>query len=243
MKCNKPQKKKKNPRNPSLPIWPTGVPLIYPQRRRRLGDSLLIYGFKFGRRKYLFLDGIDLFSSHTCLLRLYFLLKQQLIKVQMKKILNLCASTCCSSRLDLDFSEDFHNHSFTAVSLSGISKLPKFEIFQASNSLFVLLVDFLDQKLSITHSHQLGLLSGSGFITWQTEIGGYDFVEILQWAVCYAFSEFSTHVWACLWKQMSPKWCNRKHLNTFCSNLYSILTGNRYYLNNLFSFKGFMTLN
>lgn len=108
----------------------------------------------------------------------YVLLKQQLIKVQVKTILNLCAPTCSSSRLDLDFSEDFHDHGFTAASLSGLSKLAKFEIFQASNSLFFLLVDFLDQKLSITHSHQLGLLSGSGFITWQTGIGGYDFVEI-----------------------------------------------------------------
>lgn len=28
------------------------------------------------------------------------------------------------------------------------------------------------------------------------------------------------------------------YLNTFCSNLFSILTGNRYYLNALFSFYG-----
>lgn len=116
----------------------------YSQRRRRLGDSHLSYGFKFGRRKYLSLDVIDLFSSpsfavHTCrvsIVDFYFLLKQQLIKVQVKKVLNLCAPTCSSSRLDLEFSEDFHNHSFTAASLSGISKLAKFEIFQASNSLF-----------------------------------------------------------------------------------------------------------
>lgn len=51
-------------------------------------------------------------------------------------ILNLCAPTCSSSRLDLDFPEDFYNRSLTGASLSGTSKLAKFEIFQASNSLF-----------------------------------------------------------------------------------------------------------
>lgn len=66
----------------------------------------------------------------------------------------------------------YQNNSLTAVFLSGISKLAKFEIFQASNFFYLIIffVDFLEPNLSITHSHQLGLLSGSGFITWQTVI-------------------------------------------------------------------------
>lgn len=66
--------------------------------------------------------------------------------------------------------EGSHNNGLTAIFLSGITKLAKFKIFQASNLIFFFLVNSLEQKLSITHSHQLGLLSGSGFITWQTGI-------------------------------------------------------------------------
>lgn len=122
---------------------------------------------------------------------LYFVLKEHHDEVQVKK-----SKLPCSHMHHLQRNPDktwitmhvcsglevFHNNGLTAVFLSGISKLAKFKIFQASN-FFFFLVDFLEQKLSITHSHQLGLLSGSGFFTWRTE-SGFDLVEILQCAVC-----------------------------------------------------------